>query len=491
MTTLQAPDQSRSRGQVLPIFVIFLVAMLLMASLLIDASTALLMRRQYQNATDAAALAAANVIPTGSPRGCSAIDEPVGSPRSVVVEAARASVHANLPDYDLSRVVVSCPGGTYGNWAVKIQLHGDSAGFFSQVVGIESFPVDTSGVAVNGQFEGGKWSVVQLNPYNATWNRNKGCPSLLFSGGPTAIFDGSIHVNSKCPASLGGAMGTNGNAANLTFNNDGAAYLAGGFSQGPLIVTPTPRENRAQIPDPLAGLAEPSGLSTVHSPNTLVLGSGDNVILGPGIYVGGIQLKSNARAFLKPGIYVMQGGGLDLGAQSSAYTVKYGFTLPANPATWTDASWATTDCLVGQCGVLIFNTKGNTCTCSSIGAFTVGAGANLKIRPYDPDVAGNNVVDEAYKNLLFWQAAVPVPASNYQQPVVALGGGGSVDMSGTVYAPSAKVQMTGGSGGTGGDSITLTIQFISYDLEIQGNSSFHFYYQSNLFAKPLDYGLVE
>jgi hypothetical protein len=93
-----------------------------------------------------------------------------------------------------------------------------------------------------------------------------------------------------------------------------------------------------------------------------------------------------------------------------------------------------------------------------------------------------------YRNLLLWQDASPVPLS---QPTVALGGGGSVDLGGTVYAPSALVYMTGGSGGGGGSATNVTLQFIAWDLQIQGNSTFNFFYNSDEFARPTDYGLVE
>lgn len=64
-------------------------------------------------------------------------------------------------------------------------------------------------------------------------------------------------------------------------------------------------------------------------------------------------------------------------------------------------------------------------------------------------------------------------------------------MTGTVYTPSALVRMGGGSGGSGGTATELTLQFITWDLEFSGNSSFRFYYQSDAFARPMDYGLVE
>jgi hypothetical protein len=83
------------------------------------------------------------------------------------------------------------------------------------------------------------------------------------------------------------------------------------------------------------------------------------------------------------------------------------------------------------------------------------------------------------------------PGISYEQPEVRLQGGGTVDIRGTVYAPSAKVRMGDNSGGSGGTPINLTLQFISWDLEFSGNSAFHFYFRDQEFAKPTDYGLVE
>jgi hypothetical protein len=83
-----------------------------------------------------------------------------------------------------------------------------------------------------------------------------------------------------------------------------------------------------------------------------------------------------------------------------------------------------------------------------------------------------------------------VPTSSYAQPEVQLSGGGTVDLSGTVYAPSAKVTLNGGSGGSGG-ATDVTLQFVSWDLELGGTSSFIFRYRTEKFAKPTDYGLIK
>jgi hypothetical protein len=184
-------------------------------------------------------------------------------------------------------------------------------------------------------------------------------------------------------------------------------------------------------------------------------------------------------ALLRPGIYVLEGGGLDIGAQAKVFSVSSSVSAPSS-------SWSA-DCPVNQCGVLIYNTSGSP---TAMGPITAAAGSTLKLRAYDPDaLVGGGVPD--FENILVWQDANPVPTNGYAQPIVALKGGGNVDIRGTVYAPSAKVEMAGNSGGTGGDSVNLTLQFIAWDIEFRGNSNFTFYFSDDEFARPLEYGLIE
>jgi len=370
---------------------------------------------------------------------------------------------------------VTCPSGYFDD-AVSVTVTAASPAFFGGIVGSTGTSVSASGTAVNGQISSTKFAVVELNPYHAGWSA-AGCPSVLFSGGPTVTFDGSMQIDSACPAISGGALGANGNAAVLTFNNGSDARLVGGYSPGPLVINPTPLTGQPYLNDPLRGISPvPLASLTVQSGNKTTLNN-RNVLFQPGIYTGGIQLKNSSQAYLAPGIYVMNGGGLDLGAQSAMFAVDSG------KSSTTAATWSN-DCHVGSCGVLIYNTGG-----ALLSSISVGAGATLMLKPYVPGLDGLTL--DEYRNLLFWQDAQPVPTSAYSQPAVVLNGGGLIDISGTVYAPSAQIYMTGGSGGSGGNTLDLTLQFISWDLQIQGNASFHFYYNSASFAKPLSYGLVQ
>jgi Flp pilus assembly protein TadG len=472
----------RDHGQVLPLFALCLVAILAMTALLIDGASALETRRNLQNAGDAAALAGANQVQAaGSIHACSSVDgPPPGAPRADVVAAVQTSLAANVPGFDPSGVTITCPDG-YDNQAVKVALRAAGANFFASAVIGAPLDVGTSSVAVNGQITGSLYSVIELDPWNSSWpNGRRGCPSVLFSGGPTVRFDGSIQINSACPASNGGALATNGNAASLSMGNGARFRIVGGYSPSALTLNPAPLTGQPILSDPLELLeAVPWSSFTVRSSSQLVLNN-QTVTLQPGVYRGGIQLKNSSKAFLKPGIYVLDGGGLDVGAQAQVCSINASAT-PVDCTTWAAS------CTDGSCGVLLFN-RGTASGAGAMDEISVAAGATLKLKAYDEAAAGNQYAQ--YRNLLIWQDKSPVPTSSYEQPPIYLNGGGNVDIGGTIYAPSAMIHMGGGSGGSGG-SVTLTVQFISWDLEIQGNASFHFLYNDNEFARPTDYGLVE
>ena len=476
--------RNEPRGQVLVIAAFAFAVIVMLLALVFDGAQGLVTRRTLQNTSDAAALAGANILQAVNPRGCSAsFGPPPGAPQASVVAAVKASVASNLPGYDLSKVVVTCPPG-WDNAEVRVQLTASVPSFFGGIFGRDSLPVRSSSGAVNGQSSASAYSVIELDPSNLTWpNGRKGCPSFLLSGGPTAKFDSAIYLNSTCKAVNGGALSTNGNASNLTMSPGAQIRIVGEYKPAALTITPPPLNNQKAKPDPLAWLPDPVISSMPVRSNAKLTQNGGTILLQPGVYKGGIQLKSSAKAYLKPGIYVINGGGLDLGAQTEVYSIN------ASKASTTASNWAA-DCTPSACGVLIYNT-GTASGGTAMDQIKVAAGSVLKMRAYNPDADTSAFKTEAYRNLLIWQTAAPVPTSTYEQPMLALSGGGGVEMSGTVYAPSAKVQMGGGSGGSGGGPVDLTLQFVSWDLELSGNSSFYFRYNANAFTRPLDYGLIE
>lgn len=499
---------SSESGQVLIIFAFAFIAIIMMLALLFDGARALVLRRQMQDASDAAALAGANVIQGLNPKGCSAtLTTPLGPAKAQIIAAAKASVAANLPNYPQGDVIVTCVEG-WDNMAVKVELTDDSATFFGQIFGGGPLSVGTDSSAVNGNTTVNNYSVVMLNPSYLSWPQGqRGCPSFLLSGGPTVRFDSAIYIDSRCTAVNGGAMSTNGNAAALTMGNGALIRIVGEYKPQALTITPAPAEHQVRKEDPLAWLvAPPISTLKVQSNSKLVIGQGNSsstVVLEPGVYRGGIQMKNQSIAYLHPGIYVMDGGGFQVGAGQKVYAVPAAnCTGPLNCVT--DATWATT-CLPTNCGILLYNTGplGNGAT--AMNQVVVGAQATFKVRSYNAafdttqNADGTPYRNDTYKNVLIWQSRTPVltgvispdPSSSAVQPILSLSGGGNVFMAGTVYSPSAKITMGGNSGGSSGDTIDLTLQFISWDLELYGNSNFYFRYSADAFARLLDYGLVE
>ena len=479
----QQPRREQEAGQILPLFALAMIVVLAIGALVLDGASMLVTRRHLQNAGDAAALAGANTLQkTGSGSVCSTVSSsPPGDPRSDIVAAINASLATNWPSLASSNISITCPSG-WDNQAVQVDLHIASGSFLQRAIGYSAPQVYTTSVAVNGQIAGSNYSVVLLDPSNSSWpNGRKGCPAMLISGGPTVTFDGSVIIDSACTAANGGALGTNGSSATVTMGTGKTINMVGTYNLGPLTITPAPVTGVSAVADPLITLdAISTAGMTVQSSNKLILNNTTQV-LSPGIYSGGIQLKNSSVALLRPGIYVMDGGGLDIGAQASFCSISSTSTAT------TCAGFTTGDCPDTMCGVLILN-KGTTNGSNAMAQITVGAGATLKLKAYDERAVTGG--DYQYRNMLFWQDSTPAASSSYAQPIVALNGGGTVDISGTVYAPQAAVTMGGGSGGSGGTS-NLTVQFICWDFTISGNSTFHFYYSDADFARPKDYGLVK
>ena len=489
------PDHAEA-GQIIVLFALSMVAVLAMAALLFTGAHGYVVRRQLQNAGDAAALAAANILqanPDG--KGCSAAG-PGGPARSRVIAAAKASIATNLPNYDPATVAVTCPGGNWNNYVVEVSLSLTSPSFF----GGGGIDVATSSSAINGQFATSKYSVVMLDPANAAWGSSyNGCPSFNIGGGIKARFEGSIMVDSTCQVSgsVKGAMDANGGSATITMANNAEIRLSGQYNKQNLTITgANPVENvRPLLADPLAGLTDPlayiaagkASLPTYTQSNVCKGVNKDPCTMQPGIYTGGINTTGGV-IFLRPGVYVMNGGGFNLGGNAKI------FSLPSNKTTTSDATWDA-DCPLGstKCGVMIYNAAGGAVWSTNKDYISMSSTTTLRLRSYNhaADVTSNGAVFEEYDNVLIWQARTPAPASGSPQPAVGLGGGGNVVLSGTVYAPGAQVKFGGGGSGSGGADENVTIQFICWDLQLQGNSNFNFLYRSDLFAKPTNYGLIQ
>ncbi|HEX7196154.1 MAG TPA: pilus assembly protein TadG-related protein, partial [Candidatus Limnocylindria bacterium] len=337
---LRARRSDEPRGQVLVIVAIAFTAMLALLAVLFDGANGMVVRREMQDAGDAASLAGANVIHVGTPRGCSATAG--GPPRAAVATAVRTSLGSNLTWFDANVATITCPAG-YENQAVAVELDTVAPRFFGGIIGGQ-IQVATRSAAVNRVITGSRYSVVQLDPGNQSWpNGRRGCPSVLLAGGPTVTLQATMQVNSGCTAVHGGALGTNGNGGSLTMSNGAPIRLHGGYSPGAMTISPAPLTGQDRVGDPLADLP-PVAVTQERSATRIVL-SNETQTLQPGIYNGGIELRNSSVLLLRPGIYVIKGGGIAIGAQAQVLAISSSATT-SSPSTWS------TDCPANACGVL-------------------------------------------------------------------------------------------------------------------------------------------
>jgi Flp pilus assembly protein TadG len=540
---MPVPSRERERGQIIILFALFLTALLAMGALLFTGAHSLVLRRQLQDAGDAAALAGANIMQTGAGQCTAArVSATAADGSNDLWLAARASVEANLGWTDAqvsARMTVSCPvDSQYLNMAVQVVLTTSSPSLFNG----GSLAVTTSSTGLNGQVGNPDYSVALLDPSHTTWPANRrGCPSFLVNGGITASFEGSIFIDSTClrTDNSNAAMKAQNSAFTMTMVNGSEIRIAGEYAQGTADhITPAPIERaRPILPDPLSGLIKPCNAvdpvanclgsqTSLPSVNMSGTGSGicknqDPCIITPGTYTGGIAAGGGSNTpgtvLLRPGVYVIRGGGLSLKSASARIfaipwgDASHGYT---NAQAKTDFATAKTQAQVSQmfmtrcpqpspanpspstCGVLIYN--GPSGASSSWNAnqdpISVGSQGVFQIRAYVPandTILANRTLFASYRNLVIWQARTPAPTGSGQtQPTIAMTGGGCVTLSGTVYAAGGPVQFGGGSCGSGGGDNDLTLQFVCWDLTLAGNNNFYFAYQKDYFATPTGYGIV-
>jgi len=549
MPTMHRRERARPEdGQILILFVLMVIVLILFAGLLFTGAQSLVLRRQMQNAGDSAALAAANLM--GTSTGCS--QDGSTTPRTAISTAAVSAVTAIIPGFSSSRIVVTCPTG-YSNSAVQVELSGTTPAYFVNALPVSTSSTAFNGSIFTGAFavalldtSNPSWGNSRKGCPSYLVN---GGPSVTYEGSLV------VNSGCMLTTSNNGAFKATNNAFTMTMLNGASAMVFGQASAGSAAhITPPLTEGfRPALPDPLAGIVPPchdvtdptlsSCLGTTSTNGSLPTrgtlatnGQGgckvsDPCPILPGTYRSmSVGTGQDAKTvLLRPGVYFIAGGGLSLGASARVISIPgpsafCGKTVANpvgqlctdtvavgayDPAKWTDAQieaqWLRdcpdpiTNSASSPCGALIYNAKSDGSstwtTNGSADAISVGAGSILLLRAYDPatdSIVANRTLFTAYKNLAVWQARLPAPDAGLPQPVVGMSGGGCVTLSGTVYAAGAEVQFGGSSCGTGGgvDSQAV-LQFIAWDLTLQGNNSFYFAYRRSAFATPTGYGLIK
>jgi len=189
-----------------------------------------------------------------------------------------------------------------------------------------------------------------------------------------------------------------------------------------------------------AGLnTSPSGCAgTAAAPQTCDITTATT--LSPGIYWGGIAVKS-ADVTFAPGVYILAGGGLDLGNGSVTITTQ----------------------TTGVGGVTFYNTNDpyHPTNDGSYGQFTFGGGsANVTLiapttNPTAPDGSSTN-----FKGVLLFQ-----DRNNHQTVDMQGGSNGSYTVNGAIYAWDTPTSLQGHANGS------ISVSLVVGSLALTGNSN--------------------
>ncbi|HBI44301.1 MAG TPA: hypothetical protein DDY78_15840 [Planctomycetales bacterium] len=289
---MMAPSVRRPRpsrpGKVLVWVVLSLAVIVGIVAINLDGGRLLEERRRVQAAADAAALAAGADLYENywTNHG----QDPAGTARAAAVKSAASN---GLP---AGAVAVNIPprSGTFAGQAgyVEVIIRRDIGATFGRLFTNQDLPVVGRGVA---RGEPLKIGLILLAPSGAGAFLNK---SLAFT-----MTNSPIIVNSSDPAAYDqptfGVTIASRYDVTGGYNNSGGALLVGKMRTG---VPPTP--------DPLAFLPIPSTAGApVRSAAPLTVNSLFPTVLRPGIYQGGIHIKSLSIVLMLPGVYIMQGGG--------------------------------------------------------------------------------------------------------------------------------------------------------------------------------------
>ena len=227
----------------------------------------------------------------------------------------------------------------------------------------------------------------------------------------TGEFSGTVDVRTS-DLNINGTFNPHGNADVVAVTaNVGTITNPGNFT-GILNVGVT------DTADPLASLPTPVWDATLDL-GTVNL-SGGSVQLSPGFYSGGISLTSSAIVFLDPGLYILDGYGLDMAGQSSIF---------------------------GQ-GVTLFIT--------GTGTVDMTGGGSVNLGPPDSGV---------YRDVLLF-------VDRNIGGDVDMAGGGEFKTNGKMYAPASMVNISG-TAGTDGDP-RFGWLLVSKDLRLGGTGQISF-----------------
>jgi Putative Flp pilus-assembly TadE/G-like len=540
-----------ARGQIILVVAFGLVVLVTIAALAIDLGFSWMLRRHEQNAADPAALAAARFISDPDPvTGIQTFDGVQGwdaacqyvrqngffsaANTACTPEADGTAMFVNYPPDATAPDFVGQPG------MVQVILSAQHDSFFGRIFGQTRATVTSQAVAARQRGETNTHSLISLKPDGCATAKIHGSGNVKIYPAPGYTGPGGyVQINSDC--------GSNTADDNCTTSSQGALDVAGtahlsapqvdvhggckGNAAEPTCPVPAGlcntstgplNEAASQLSDPLGGLvfppwdtSAPGARCGASGPTTTSLGSEgcgqgggripwsaspasacpglpagyECIELDPGVYYGGWSIGSKIRVTLKPGIYVIAGGGISIGATGSLDSLAGG----AAPAP-----------------ILIYNTDnplyadvcpgGSATRCQ--GSLDLTAGANLKVAGLLADQPCPPVTTSGgcpFGGMVIWYDRAGSQPTNDNSSCaggaacVEISGGSTLYISGTIYAPRAHVKIDGNSGtncGSGSETQVAAVQVISWTWDLGGTGDLCMPYDPTKLYKLVAQGLV-
>ncbi len=297
-------------GQTLIMFALGLAVLLGMAALTIDVGLAYVARRDMQNAADAAALAAADVLLEGQSSVLAA-----NAARDLALQNGYAN---NAADVTVTISIPPTSGPHSGDSDfVEVLIEHPIDAVMARAVGKTSFDISARAVAGIDRVP---------KPYSIITLSETACQAMQFNGQVNlTIADAGTLTNSECTVN---AFSTDGTVNVATSAND----VVGGWNMtGNSGDVDLPPSRAGHYDDPLIGVPVPTPTSEPVQTCPTYGGSPGTVILQPGVYdctidppgqwglqfepgdyyiTGGIVLNGGGDATFGPGLYFLQGQGL-------------------------------------------------------------------------------------------------------------------------------------------------------------------------------------
>ncbi len=463
-----------------------LVAILAIAALVFDVGQNLLDRRAEQNASDAAALAGARYVKAAAYTFHGSCSAPHAGLPAIEAACDVAAEHGYVDGQDARTVRVDLPpiapsvrAGLPGH--IEVTIGTTRASFFMGIFGQNQQRTGAMGVATNDSDIALPYSMLALDPHGCATNKINGAP------GTNVTTNGTVHIDSDCPTEalllsgngvldapqcdVVGVIRTANHATNLCTSQPDDVLVSGDPLRNlalpmrpglpaavqPIDAIPGP------IPDACPGGASPASdaVPAVCSFSMPTM-AGKTYRIFPGDYPGGIEV-TRATVYMAPGIYWIGGGGIEIrstgGDHGALITKAAGDDSGTNPTG----------------GVLLYNTTRADGTGYGPIHLNGGDGSTLALRPIESGL---------YKGMVIFVDRVAAAAAG--DDIDLNGEGSTLDVTGTIYAPSGSVKFNGSS------STVLSTQVICYTFQVNGSgASFTIDYNPDNLFHLRGVGLVE